>query len=93
MTGVVIIQPKQKVTYVVNKDFNYYLQMGEGSSVTFKSKNGGAININKKIWGPGKLIIDCNANANGAIGVAPTKEEIQGLSVYTYTGLSTEEEI
>ena len=93
MAGVIIIQPKQKVTYVVNKDFNYYLQMSEGSSVTFKSKNGGDINLNKNIWGPGNLNFSGSVNANGAIGVAPTKEEIQGLSVYIYTGESIEKEI
>jgi len=93
MAGVIIIQPKQKVTFVVNKDFNYYLQMSEGSSVTFKSKNGETININKKIWGPGSLNLSCNVNVKADIGVAPTKDEIQGLQVYSYTVESFEEEI
>ena len=46
--------------------------MGAGSTVIFESINGGQVTIEKNIWGPGNLTINCSAVFNGSIGVAPS---------------------
>ena len=67
----IIIKPNQKATYKVNDKFPYYLQMGQGSTVTIDSNNGGPVTIEKNIWGPGNLVFKCNVTMNGSIGSLP----------------------
>lgn len=68
------IKPNQKVTYIVNGSFDYYLYMEVGSSVTFKGKNDGSYIISKNIWGPGSVIFGGGSvTINASIGVMPDK--------------------
>ena len=46
--------------------------MGAGSTVIFESLNGGQVTIEKNIWGPGNLTVNCSAVFKGDIGVAPS---------------------
>jgi hypothetical protein len=45
--------------------------MGAGSTVIFESLNGGEVIIEKNIWGPGNITVNCNIVCNGSIGSAP----------------------
>jgi len=91
--GVIDLKSGQHATYIVHKDFDYFVQMAAGSSVTMKSKHGGNITIKRNIWGPGTLSIACSVTLAASFGVAPSPEEYQGLPCYTYTGTTFEEEI
>ena len=84
MSGVCVIQSGLHITFKVQKDFNYYVMTQPGSTVTFESITGAAININKNIWGPGNINLNCSVNINADIG-APPKENISGLPNFTYT--------
>ena len=65
------IKDNQKATYKVKSSFPYYLQMGSGSTVIFESLNGGQVTIEKNIWGPGNVTINCSAVFKSDFGVAP----------------------
>ena len=65
------IKDNQKATYKVKSSLPYYVQMGAGSTVIFESLNGGQVTIEKNIWGPGNLTVNCSAVFNGSIGSPP----------------------
>ena len=83
--GVCIIPEGKTITYKVNDNLNYYIQMNNGSTLILESNNGGNVNVNYNIWGPGSLNISCSVTAKASIGVAPSQTEIQGLPIYSYT--------
>ncbi|ETO10812.1 hypothetical protein RFI_26565, partial [Reticulomyxa filosa] len=91
--GVITLAPGQKATYNVAKDFNYYVSLGEGSAITFKSQTGNAINVNKNIWGNGSININCSVNLNASIGVPPPQNELKDLPIIKRAEKEFEEKI
>ncbi|ETO27795.1 AIG1 family protein [Reticulomyxa filosa] len=91
--GVITLAPGQKATYNVAKDFSYYVSLGEGSVITFKSQTGNAININKNIWGNGSININCSVNLNASIGVSPPQNELKDLLIIKRVEKEFEEKI
>lgn len=93
VAGMIILSAKQQATYIVHKDFNYYVQLSAGSTIVFKSKFGQQININHNIWGPGNMTMVASCKVNADIGIAPNPKELKGLTVFRYSNLNVTEEI
>ncbi|KAK3240135.1 hypothetical protein CYMTET_49991 [Cymbomonas tetramitiformis] len=71
--------PTQHATYRVNATFDYYLQLNAGCSVTFESLDGRPISINRHIWGPGNIIMNCDVNVNAPMGQAPAQKLVSSM--------------
>merc|ERR1719461_2645480 len=84
--GLIVLSQGQHPTYLVNGNFNYYVQLAQNSSIPFHSRTGQNINVNYNIWGPGTTNICANTTFNGPIGVAPSQNVIRGLKVIQYKG-------
>ncbi|ETO30285.1 AIG1 family protein [Reticulomyxa filosa] len=91
--GYIILAPGQKATYKVAKNFDYFVFLGQGSLIVFKSQTGDTININKNIWGCGNVSSECNTVFNASFGTAPSQSELDDLPVYTYKAKEIEENI
>ena len=91
MSGIYLIKAGQKAIYIIRKQFPYHVYLEEGSSVTFYSSiPGGDIMLQGNIWGAGNVLIQANAILNRTIGVAPSKSELKGLTVYEHENDFTE---
>ena len=88
----IVLRENQQATYVVNTNFPYYLYLSAGSSVTFKSKTGNQIVLEKNIWGPGSMNMSCDILMKASIGVAP-EQRLLSAGNYQYTAASFTEEI
>lgn len=75
----IAIPPSMNLTLTVAGAFPYYIQMGQGSTLTVHGKNGGACRL-KDVWGPGNLNIASGSISMGSIGSVPS-----GLTQNCYT--------
>ena len=88
----IALKPNQKVTYIVLGAFDYYLQMAQGSTVIFQSKNGQQIKVKKNIWGPGNLTVSCDCAMEADIG-SPPAQGVLTAQCYQYNQMEVVEEI
>ena len=82
--GVCIIPENITVTYLINDNLDYYVFMKEGANLILQSNSGRTANVNFNIWGPGNLSLSCSANVKASLGCAPTQEQINGLTTWSY---------
>ncbi len=74
----IFLRENQHATFVIVYGvFDYYLCIGKGGSVTFKSLDPSkSIIIKKNIWGPGNIKLEANVTLSASIGVPPAKEQL-----------------